>query len=862
MKDTKGLQGRLIDYIFGLLLGWCMTYALTKALNLPYHPISVIGLLGGILLLLNLIFINKLSIALSAGAMVAVPFVGLLMAWRSRVPAVPFWNVLTEVFVRLSGDAIKATQWLISYINLQSPLERGYGWMTLVFLCILFSILVAILNRFDFPFIVIMIGGMSLFITQWILDFFSSYTAFVVYLVLLLGSYLRQVRRTSVKWARPKEAVSYSGISHLHNHSSDGKVLDVPAQPEHRPAGLTPAPDSGQAWFTLFSMPVVLLVVLISVILPDSDKPIQWPWLDDRIAVLARSVEGIATNEYFKYDTFSLYDAGFGDWSGKLGGRVREDDTVVMIVDAPRPVYLRGATRDAYDGNSWQSTEKGTTVLGGDEDYIYHETEEMLMGAALVSRNQNYVNQFFYEDYLTVIFQSIRTKSIFAPIGTVGLEFPGATNAEAMGVTVDGNLTVVMDKARSQDFYYGIQSLSPQLGAEGFTNLLRKSYRGYYDALINSAQINARRNRFQSSDNFPVANVDRIGLVRIGDLKELSQNSKRIYDMYLRMPAEFPERVKDLSKELVKDNSTDYDKVKTIERYLSSGFSYTLTPPAPPKGADFVDFFLFRAKEGYCVHFATAMTMMVRSIGIPARYVEGYAMPGAPSEGGSYAISNDRAHAWTEVYFEGIGWIPFEPTASFMEAFYTTQKPTEADPEMPSLSDGADDVQQETEVAPAEEGTVDAFEALAEDAVEEVAGSRVSVLRMVLLALVVLFFGTIGIQWFKGSLRSWRMRRLGPRDGILHHYRYYVKMFALHGLRPEPWESPMQFSQRVDSSIAFGRGSFREVTDQFESARYGSDPVKEENYLTVKSFEEEVIHSLKRALGLKYYICRYLLGRI
>lgn len=98
-----------------------------------------------------------------------------------------------------------------------------------------------------------------------------------------------------------------------------------------------------------------------------------------------------------------------------------------------------------------------------------------------------------------------------------------------------------------------------------------------------------------------------------------------------------------------------------LKELLSSTCSYTLTPQAVPKSSDFTEYFLTKSREGYCVHFATAAVAVLRYLGIPARYAEGYAVP--VNRNGSWVnVPDYYAHAWAEVYYSGIGWLPLEVT--------------------------------------------------------------------------------------------------------------------------------------------------------------------------------------------------------
>jgi hypothetical protein len=150
-----------------------------------------------------------------------------------------------------------------------------------------------------------------------------------------------------------------------------------------------------------------------------------------------------------------------------------------------------------------------------------------------------------------------------------------------------------------------------------------------------------------------------------------AEDPQAIANQYLQLPAELPGRIAVLSRQLTASAGSRYDAVNAVRNYLQSGYAYTLETRIPPADTDFVDDFLFTTKQGYCVHFASAMTVLLRSSGIPARYVQGYG-PGTPEDGGNgllrYKVTQADAHAWVEVYFPGAGWVPFDPTPGIASA--------------------------------------------------------------------------------------------------------------------------------------------------------------------------------------------------
>ncbi len=145
-----------------------------------------------------------------------------------------------------------------------------------------------------------------------------------------------------------------------------------------------------------------------------------------------------------------------------------------------------------------------------------------------------------------------------------------------------------------------------------------------------------------------------------------------IAPMYTEIPAETPPLVLDLAREVTAGTDSDFAAVAALQRWFrSSEFGYSLSAPVDDgfdgAGVDAVEQFLIE-REGYCVHFASAFALMARSLGIPTRIVIGY-LPGL-STGDTiddrivYSVTSDQLHSWPEVYFEGIGWVGFEPTNS------------------------------------------------------------------------------------------------------------------------------------------------------------------------------------------------------
>ncbi len=122
------------------------------------------------------------------------------------------------------------------------------------------------------------------------------------------------------------------------------------------------------------------------------------------------------------------------------------------------------------------------------------------------------------------------------------------------------------------------------------------------------------------------------------------------------------QRILSLVKSLSAQAPTDYDKVMAFKRYIEQNAVYNLNIEPYPSGVDVVEHFLFEAKEGYCIEFATALAVMCQYAGLPARVVSGFILKEQDPETGEYLVREEHRHLWTEVYFDGVGWVAFDAT--------------------------------------------------------------------------------------------------------------------------------------------------------------------------------------------------------
>ena len=183
--------------------------------------------------------------------------------------------------------------------------------------------------------------------------------------------------------------------------------------------------------------------------------------------------------------------------------------------------------------------------------------------------------------------------------------------------------------------------------------------------LIYTMDLEIMRNNGQKNQTKPYE-VGYFSVDYLGE-REYSDEELEMLKPYQSLPSSVTDRTVALAEKITSEHEGVYKKLLALEDYLKNNYPYTLTTSELPEDRDFVDYFLFEEKKGYCTYFSSAMAVMARSIGIATRYVEGFRMDEELDEAGLYIVREDRAHAWVEAYIPGTGWLSFEPTGSLTQ---------------------------------------------------------------------------------------------------------------------------------------------------------------------------------------------------
>ncbi|MEP7292815.1 MAG: transglutaminaseTgpA domain-containing protein [Chloroflexota bacterium] len=299
----------------------------------------------------------------------------------------------------------------------------------------------------------------------------------------------------------------------------------------------------------------------------------------------------------------------YGGDSLQLGGAIRLGDQTVFLAAAPqgRRYYWRSRVFDNYDSGRWTSA--ADTRLTDPEAPLSVEYEDYLPGARVP------VQQTF-----TMGLPASRL--IYTAPQPLNVDLPTRTD---LRYVPDPTLT-------AQDMLISV--IRP----------MQVLYQGEsYTATSSMSNASAAELR-QASTDYP----------------------QWVRDLYGSFMPSVTARTIALATQIVADAGaqTPYDKAKAIETWLRANIIYNESIPQPPTNQDSVDWVVFDYKQGYCNYYASAMIVMLRTMGIPARMAAGFAQGTWNADEQAFVVQERDAHTWVEVYFPGYGWVEFEPTAA------------------------------------------------------------------------------------------------------------------------------------------------------------------------------------------------------
>ncbi|MCB2290448.1 hypothetical protein LGK97_11785 [Clostridium sp. CS001] len=380
------------------------------------------------------------------------------------------------------------------------------------------------------------------------------------------------------------------------------------------------------SYILIYGVAVSLIIAKLTVILPQEYKGKGFTSFNNYF------------NNEFASETFpdskgkyDLSNSGYKGNEKKLGGPISINYQEVFKVKSDKPYYLKGNVNDFYDGGKWsKANENYSKTLSG--KYIGN-----IEHGEVMNRRENTITIYPYTKF--------KTNTIFVPNNTFAVSgVEGTLFCDEIPTVLSGKLVL---KEYNVDFYEYENLMDTIENVREFEKksvervlvegeFLRTEDRVPMDYLLQPKPrilhgVASKEDRFEATKGEDIEMV-----------KEYSE--------YLQVPENISDRIYDLVYEITKNSQNSIGKVLDIKNYLTKNYVYDMQVAVVPEGDEFIDYFLFKEKKGYCTYFNTAMTVMCRIAGVPARYVEGFKTPIKREERGAlYSVTNADAHAWCEV---------------------------------------------------------------------------------------------------------------------------------------------------------------------------------------------------------------------
>ncbi|EFM12703.1 transglutaminase domain protein [Paenibacillus curdlanolyticus YK9] len=536
-----------------------------------------------------------------------------------------------------------------------------------------------------------------------------------------------------------------------------------------------------------FFLPIVSIltaIMLVGVLAPNL-VPSVAPILKDPYTIWVEAHGGKVSGSFTETrmdtpegkESSGDHSSGYSRNDSELGGGFKFDYSPVMYVSTTQRSYWRGETRAYYTGAGWMDDENDpsaevTHIQSGeqlplDQNRDQIKTVEVKQAVTMIR-----------EDQYPVLFAAVPVESVLW----------------------------INDENRSQ-------AIPSSLRWDPMDWELRWGR-------PNADQTPAYPRTYAVVSELPVLNETSLRQAKAGwSGGEFAPQ----LEPYVQLPDTTPKRVKQLAEEITAAAGNDYDKAKLIQTFLQENYTYTNEPNISLRQSqDFVDSFLFEVKEGYCDYFSTAMAVLGRSVGLPVRWVKGYA-PGIlpvdptlyinrgegfnpddinPNGEGTYTVRNADAHSWVEIYFDGYGWIPFEPTPGFDFPYPIEEQQAVALPDI-DLTGSA--------------GT----SAVSSGGWGLSAGTIVW-LAAALVAIVAVYLMTMRRQQLVKLYQQLRYRSVLPNDRIVIEANRLLRHARRKGYAREEWETLRESAERWGAERNYLRTDLKEVANQFEQVKYGA----------------------------------------
>ncbi len=519
-------------------------------------------------------------------------------------------------------------------------------------------------------------------------------------------------------------------------------------------------------------------------------------------------------------------DIGFRVWDDVMAfqGTISPAATHTLLVDSPVPMYWKARTYDMYTGKGWISLNTELRPIDYTPDFIRSETLQDRVNVTYA------VTPLYSSDYLfagpqvTAVDRDVQIETPSVPLYRVDvsrenplLGHPPVLAEAGRALSEKVRLNPAVSEAELQALLAlnfrvaGIERQEDRISAVTIEEALLSP--------PEALSVRSTKGRFPTHDPYVVTSS-----LAIADPDQLRAAGvdypAHILHRYTQLPPDLPGRVGGLAHEITVDAETPFDKAVLIEKNLQR-LEYNLEIDPPPFDADGVDHFLFNQRQGYSEYFASAMAVLLRTVGVPARVAVGYTTGEPTDVPNIYAVADNNSHGWVEVYFPGYSWIAFEPTPGV--SLPAAMVPGEggnmesaggffSDFDVDCLDDFVEDCLDYAEPFADLDGTSD----------EAVQGGGTPGWVWVLVVLGGLAVAGFAAVW---GFRRYMFASYDPA-GVYGRMR---ALASLGGLAGTTQRTPYQFGQRLSRLLPMHQDRVAIIVEAYVQSRYGARTLSEEN---------------------------------
>lgn len=584
---------------------------------------------------------------------------------------------------------------------------------------------------------------------------------------------------------------------------------------------------------TVYLLPFFLLYFIGLLIVPRKPEPYDWQFFKDIYQNIKTAAIIVAQNAeevlFSGREGFGMAHTGFSG-SGKLGNGVADRDREEMRLSLKQgmgmSVYLTGNVFDTFDGESWHESRVETA-----DDHKMDLLETLYAIGRYDGVN---IDNYLHAATVAITYTNLKTAYLFTPPKSLRFVF-----ADRETEIIEQGGQWVFPKRKGYGTEYTVSYFQMNIRQPFFAEMLEQENRYRYGE--------------NSADYRTVLEPWVLEELPAGDFETaLQKRGEEIRARYTQSPAA-SDAVVGLIATVTADGRTDYEKCKAIEQFLNGhggvAFKYTTSPAAMPEGGQFPDFFLLESREGYCTYYATAFVLMVRELGIPARYVQGFCVADDNIGKEPISVRGNMAHAWPEVYFAGVGWIPFEPTPGFGTNRYQYWEPawTYAEEETAAANSPSGPLVVET---PPPAAVIPAV------TVNEEKGPGFPYEPAAVISAVILAGALLAV--FDVHKRRRHYARLSPEDKFKLLVSINLRILRACGYRMARGETLSELQERI---LAADDRFLLEFITGYEKMLYGRGVINRETVNEAAAERKALMNKIKESGKRHYYWVRFkLLG--